>query len=188
MAELANEKLQALEIEVRIDHRTLEEQGIDREPTVHFGPSVQSMERRGLESKVGFRIREDARERLERAYELGLLEREGRSLEKSILVLDNDVLVALDARDARHAHEREAIEGDQATASDKGANLSYDPEESRPQARERWREYRRRKELAQAVDLGPEKGAELDSEAAEIPEQNKDVGYLLDESDDDTSL
>jgi len=35
----------------RIDHRTLEAQGIDREPTIHIGVTAKSMERRGIESE-----------------------------------------------------------------------------------------------------------------------------------------
>lgn len=40
----------------RIDCRTLEAQGIDREPTRHKGVAVSAMERRGIETRVGQRI------------------------------------------------------------------------------------------------------------------------------------
>lgn len=40
----------------RVDHRTLEEQGIDREPTAHKGVAVTGMERRGIETDVGARL------------------------------------------------------------------------------------------------------------------------------------
>ena len=54
----------------------LRDQGIDREPTVHVGPAVSGMERRGIETEVGNRIREEQRieiqQRLEAAAELGL--------------------------------------------------------------------------------------------------------------------
>ena len=39
-ATLTNEKLHALGQEVRIDHRTLDAQGIEREPTKHLGPAI----------------------------------------------------------------------------------------------------------------------------------------------------
>lgn len=35
----------------RIDHRSLQEQGIDREPTIHEGPKARAMARRGVESE-----------------------------------------------------------------------------------------------------------------------------------------
>ena len=44
-----NEQLQAKGFDKRIDHRTLEAQGIDREPTIHVGVSVKHMERKGIE-------------------------------------------------------------------------------------------------------------------------------------------
>ncbi|HDT6013295.1 TPA: MobA/MobL family protein, partial [Raoultella ornithinolytica] len=45
-AELTNERLQENGITARVDHRTLEAQGIDREPTQHLGPSATAIERR----------------------------------------------------------------------------------------------------------------------------------------------
>jgi len=53
---LTNEHLQAQGFEARIDHRSLEAQGIAREPTSHLGPAVSGMERRGIETDVGKRI------------------------------------------------------------------------------------------------------------------------------------
>lgn len=38
---ICNEKLQKKGLEIRIDHRTLEAQGIDREPTIHIGRSEE---------------------------------------------------------------------------------------------------------------------------------------------------
>ena len=60
----------------RIDHRSLDAQGIDREPTSHKGPAVTAIERRGEQARVSERIREDITERLRVAAELGRLERE----------------------------------------------------------------------------------------------------------------
>ncbi len=37
----------------RIDHRTLDEQGVDREPTIHLGQEATAMERKGIESERG---------------------------------------------------------------------------------------------------------------------------------------
>jgi len=102
-AAIANEYLQAHGVAARIDHRSFKEQGLEREPTTHLGVAVSGMERRGIETEVGQRIRaEQAQEtqvRLERAAELGRLEREGRELAKSILVLDVNIAAARAVRD-----------------------------------------------------------------------------------------
>lgn len=55
-AELVNERLKENGIEATIDHRNLENQGIDREPTQHLGASVTGFERRTGQKS---RIRED---------------------------------------------------------------------------------------------------------------------------------
>ena len=59
--------------EARVDHRSLEAQGIDREPTTHLGPHAQAMEReRGIETERG-KIR---RESLDATQEIAKLKRE----------------------------------------------------------------------------------------------------------------
>ena len=55
-AERANLALQRAGHEARIDHRTLEAQGINRVPTVHLGPSVAAMERKGIRTPRGSRL------------------------------------------------------------------------------------------------------------------------------------
>lgn len=57
-AERANHALRLAGHEARIDHRTLEAQGIDREPTTHLGPSVAAMERKGIRTMRGNRNRQ----------------------------------------------------------------------------------------------------------------------------------
>ena len=63
-AGLTNERLKDRGMEARIDHRTLEAQGIDRVPTTHLGVAVWGMERRGIETQVGLREREQRPTRL----------------------------------------------------------------------------------------------------------------------------
>ena len=62
-AELTNEALQAAHSEARIDHRTLQAQGIDRAPTPRLPRSALAAERRGERSEVAERIRERQRRR-----------------------------------------------------------------------------------------------------------------------------
>jgi hypothetical protein len=50
---LANKHLELAGQEKRIDARSLKEQGIDREPTIHLGPGVTGLERRGIPSQLG---------------------------------------------------------------------------------------------------------------------------------------
>jgi hypothetical protein len=55
-AERANLALQRAGHGARIDHRTLEAQGINRAPTIHLGPSVAAVERRGIRTPRGSRF------------------------------------------------------------------------------------------------------------------------------------
>ena len=113
-AVLTNEKLQALGLESRIDHRSLDAQGEQRIPGQHLGPSVTAIERRGERSEVGWRVREEADERLRLAAELGRIERERQAVERSILDLTGDIQAARRDRDASLApgydleHDRQA--------------------------------------------------------------------------------
>lgn len=54
-AERANHALRFAGHEARIDHRTLEAQGIDRVPTMHLGPSVAAIERKEISTLRGKR-------------------------------------------------------------------------------------------------------------------------------------
>jgi ATP-dependent exoDNAse (exonuclease V) alpha subunit len=49
----ANRHLEMANQEKRIDRRTLKEQGIEREPTLHLGHKATSMERRGEKTDIG---------------------------------------------------------------------------------------------------------------------------------------
>ncbi|TNV08754.1 Ti-type conjugative transfer relaxase TraA [Brucella pecoris] len=52
-AEHVNERLAELDIDARIDHRSLEEQGIELEPQTQIGASAQGIEREGVEADAG---------------------------------------------------------------------------------------------------------------------------------------
>lgn len=52
-SQTVNNKLQRNGFEQRIDHRTLIEQGINREPQIHLGKIATAMERNGKESERG---------------------------------------------------------------------------------------------------------------------------------------
>ena len=52
-AEQTNEALKEAGLEIRIDHRSLEAQGIERVPGIHLGPAAAAMEARGELSERG---------------------------------------------------------------------------------------------------------------------------------------
>jgi ATP-dependent exoDNAse (exonuclease V) alpha subunit len=72
-ATLTNEALKQANIGARVDHRSLAEQGIDREPSPHIPFAAYKIERAGNHSEVAESIRADynarVQERLERAAE-----------------------------------------------------------------------------------------------------------------------
>ena len=64
-ATLANEALKSAGLEARIDHRSLQAQGIDRLPGPQFPYSAIMQERRGVRSAVAERIRANHLERMQ---------------------------------------------------------------------------------------------------------------------------
>jgi hypothetical protein len=157
-AVLANEKLLEHGIDARIDHRSLEAQGIEREPTTHLGPAVSGMERRGIETEVGKRLDaqalEAAQQRLEKAAELGKVERESRELTASIIDVSGNLEGAKRERDLMLVRAKELS----------GPKPSI--EELQREGRERWLAMRaEQKAKEQAPERAPEKGMEKTPEA-----------------------
>lgn len=107
-AALTNERLREHGIEARVDHRTLEAQGIEREPTRHLGPAATGYERRtGEPSRKRLDFEAEIADRLTRAREAGELERQGRQIDRGILDLSGDLEAAKRERD-RQLAERAA--------------------------------------------------------------------------------
>ena len=101
-AQLQNCYLQQAGCEVRVDHRSYQNQGVDVLPSCHLGPSATAYERRtSLPSQKRLNWEEHALQRLLVAKEAGDRERELRQLDTSILVLDGDLQAALAVRDAQ---------------------------------------------------------------------------------------
>ncbi len=78
---IANRHLERYGHEARIDHRSLKDQGIDREPTEHLGPYATQLERDGEESERGnanrdIEARNQELEEAQREYEAAQAERE----------------------------------------------------------------------------------------------------------------
>ena len=134
-AVLSNERLKANGHDARIDHRTLEGQGIDRPPTVHLGVAVTGLIRRGVESTVERRVAwqelQLAMQRLRLAKNEGVLAREQQRSEAGLLSVSADVRGARIEREAR-----KPIDGAQA------------------KSREAWLAYRANQELAKSKNQG----------------------------------
>jgi len=148
-AVLTNEKLLEHGHQVRIDHRTLEAQGIEREPTVHLGPAVASLERRGIQTEVGQRLQretlEAAQKRLEHAAELGRIERERREISASMIDVTGDLDRAKRERDLR---------------MDRSHAPRVSVEELQRQGRENWLAMRAAQKEREAADKTQEKTQE----------------------------
>lgn len=104
-AEMTNAALERNGIAARVDHRSLVDQGIEREPTQHRGVAIDGMQRRGADSFV---LQRQAAERLERAAKAGELERVQRKTEGLILDLSGD-LSAAKAEQKKQAEQRPAV-------------------------------------------------------------------------------
>lgn len=61
-----NRDLERYGHKARVDHRSFEAQGIDREPTQHLGPVASDMERRGKASRIGDENRQTHEDNLAR--------------------------------------------------------------------------------------------------------------------------
>lgn len=107
-AVLQNERLQVAGIEARVDHRSLEEQGIERAATQHLGPTATAIERRtGQPSRKRLDFEQQASDRLAAAKEAGELERQGQAADRSILDLSGDLTAAIVRRDQVAAQEQQ---------------------------------------------------------------------------------
>lgn len=74
-ADIQNREFEKAGLEVRVDHRSLEAQGIDREPEPKLGAVATKMEREGRESNAGNDLREVWQRNAERAHDRDQQER-----------------------------------------------------------------------------------------------------------------
>ena len=157
-ASLTNEALQARGLAARVDHRTLEAQGIEREPTTHLGAAVMGLERRGIETEVGNRIREqralEVQARLERAAEHGRLEREQLQTTKTILDLSGDLAAAKRERGQARSAGKSAEPSTERSALSIEQRLRARVERGAEQLQDVWG---REREQSKALEVPPPK-------------------------------
>lgn len=97
-----NHALSRAGIAERIDHRSLKDRGIDREPGQHLGPAAINYERRtGEKSNRRIDMEREAFERLARAKEAGELERKVIQFEQLIIDTKSELAGALAQRKAQ---------------------------------------------------------------------------------------
>jgi hypothetical protein len=84
-AEVQNIAFERLGLDVRVDHRSLEAQGIDREPGRHRGPAVSGIEARGEVAEVS--VRREA-EQLARTQERAALVAEVRVVTREEMAIE----------------------------------------------------------------------------------------------------
>lgn len=115
-AEHQNRTFEKLGLAVRVDHRSLEAQGIDREPEPKLGPTVSAMERRGIDTDRGDERREVMarnveRDELHRQYDevcrkLGLEPEQGRADPARVATKADPVRKTAHQKMAQHQIER----------------------------------------------------------------------------------
>lgn len=91
-ATLQNERLREAGHAVQVDHRSHAERGMQAMPTWHLGPVATAIERRTSQhSRISQDFEQAAAERLRLLHELGQLERQAKSVDRSILDLSGDL-------------------------------------------------------------------------------------------------
>jgi ATP-dependent exoDNAse (exonuclease V) alpha subunit len=163
-ASLQNERFRENGLEVRVDHRRLEAQGIDREPTRHLGPAASGYERRtGEPSRKRLDYEAEAAERLARAKAAGELERQSRQIDRSIIDLSGD-LEAAKAERLQAEQERQRAGMEAVRAQFEAHKVA---EAGKQQAREAFERFK--------AEQAAKQQAEVERQRAK-PEQGRDYG------------
>jgi ATP-dependent exoDNAse (exonuclease V) alpha subunit len=180
-AECTNKALEAANRKERVDHRSLEAQGIDRAPTYHKGAAILGIEARGRKARVVERIEaEEASKRLAKAAEVGRVLEVSRRLRASVIDLESSVGALVRSRETTLG-AKTARGQDAAGRSEPTKKLSL--EEIQQAAAENWLKYRER---AKDKDASPDKRQERDRSLEADRGPYKDKGRAG--PDDDFSL
>ena len=106
-AELQNERLMDAGLSVRVDHRSLKAQGVDREPTRHLGVGAVGYERRtGQASRRRLTHEAEITEHLQLSKEAGELARAGAVVDQAIFDLTGNLSDAIAERDRLREAEK----------------------------------------------------------------------------------
>jgi ATP-dependent exoDNAse (exonuclease V) alpha subunit len=135
-AELTNEALRQANVEARVDHRTLQAQGVDRVPTPYLPRNAFLAERRGERSEVAEQIRERQRQRFAERKEKMERAAPEQSAVKSARTSPSDEVQTDAARENPSLRQTTAV--------------PQDMDARRAQAVRDWLEYRAGREAASA--------------------------------------
>lgn len=139
-AKLQNERLQEAGVSDRVDHRSLEAQGVDRVPTFHLGPTAAAIERRtGKPSRRRLDFRAEIENHLARAKEMGELERQLQQVNFGIVLATNMAerqALQQKAQAALAAQRQMALEGMRVQAQAQGEEKLPAAERPRPEGQE----------------------------------------------------
>ncbi len=171
-AALTNDRLRENGIADRVDHRSLEAQGIDREPTQHLGPAASGYERRtGKPSDKRIQQEREAVERLARARALGELERASRQSDRLILDLSGDLNAAKAERDRQQAAASGMADFRAQFAAAKLA------EAGKQQARQAFEQFKAEQQALRQAELAKEQALAKQREEAERSRDNDGPGW-----------
>ena len=159
-AEVQNAALERAGLDVRVDHRSLEAQGIDREAMRHRGPAVSGIEARGKESEVSGRR---AAERAERAQ---AREPERRAVEAKVRVVTRQEMAA----EKVAMGERRALAAE-VTGADRAMVLPLIEADRREQLGRAQAAAERRVERRQGIGIGGELKETLLTQARALRER-----------------
>ena len=131
-AELVNDHLAKVGSDARVDHRSLEAQGIDRAPTIHLGPAASAMQRKGKQTDRGQELAEiidlnERRRQVEKEIsdERNRIERNRSARRTRPIVVYARSAAAAARLDAAEAQE--ADRADEAAAATAAASLATNP-------------------------------------------------------------
>lgn len=172
-AHLQNERLAENGLQERVDHRSLQDQGIEREPTRHLGPSATGYERRtGEKSRKRQDFEREAADRLARAKEAGEIERQANALEHSVIQLSADIARAKAERDELARHEAEKM-NQAAVAGMADFRAQFEAhklaEAGKQQARDAFEQFKAEQERQRQADLARQQAAD---KAKELEQQD----------------
>ena len=122
-ANAQNKAFERMGLDVRVDHRSHKDRGLEDKPTIHEGVVVRQMERRGIRTEIGDTNRQIRQENKNRAIliqelqkeqarsrELATTEKRFNELKKEIQESKKSVMLQLEALEALGKQKREPVQ------------------------------------------------------------------------------
>ena len=152
---------------MRVDHRSLKAQGVDREPTKHLGPSATGYERRtGQASRRRITHEAEITERLQLAKEAGELDRAGAEVDQAILDLTGNLTEAIAERDRLREADKPRVDAKNLVSDEEiaqgiaAARAQYEAYKEIERGKAAY-EAQKPQEIEQDVQKAPDRGPKL---------------------------